>query len=240
MSEAERQRKMAQALEAKRIEMERAATSAPSVVTTQASKQAPAAKQPADVPSVSDVEVAAARRKALIDQQRELTQIARKASESIHQPTTDGDLPTSTEPPGTPATDRDVEAIFGAGDAMLNAHVANVFAEVRTEVVRPTDQQKRRRKRDRTGGGRQPQRKRLDARKETEFRFGLRRLLYDESRSIDEVHCSNIEGQVWSRGSRQSVEAAVEYVNEKAEDAIIPEDLRDEIARLIREFTTRR
>ena len=68
----------------------------------------------------------------------------------------------------------------------------------------------------------------------------LRRLLYDESRSIDEVHCSNIEGQVWSRGSRQSVEAAVEYVNEKAEDAIIPEDLRDEIARLIREFTTRR
>ena len=43
MSEAERQRKMAQALEAKRIEMERAATSAPSVVTTQASKQAPAA-----------------------------------------------------------------------------------------------------------------------------------------------------------------------------------------------------
>ena len=184
---------------------------------------------------MSDVDAAM---KALIDQQRELTH--RTQGIGIDPSTdTDGDPQLRPNAPA-PLPPIVMSKQFGAGDALSNAHVANVFAEVRTEVVRPTDQQKRRRKRDRTGGGRQPQRKRLDARKETEFRFGLRRLLYDESRSIDEVHCSNIEGQVWSRGSRQSVEAAVEYVNEKAEDAIIPEDLRDEIARLIREFTTRR
>ena len=237
MSEAERQRKMAQALEAKRIEMERQRTSAPSAVTAQASKQGACGEQPADVPSVSDVEVACLREESAHRSQRNSPRShARHRNRSINRPRT----VISQLRPNAPATLPPIVMSKQSSALETPRRMLNVFAEVRTEVVRPTDQQKRRRKRDRTGGGRQPQRKRLDARKETEFRSGLRRLLYDESRSIDEVHCSNIEGQVWSRGSRQSVEAAVEYLNEKAEDAIIPEDLRDEIARLIREFTTRR
>ena len=115
---------------------------------------------------------------------------------------------------------------------------ANVFKTIRTEVKKGDKKQKRRRSNDKKGGGRQPQSKKLDRRKYLEYKYAARELLDNDS--ISEEHRSNILGQIWAKGERSGVDDAVEFIDQKEAELIIPEEVADEFRKMVRRYTTKR
>lgn len=115
---------------------------------------------------------------------------------------------------------------------------ANVFKTIRTEVKKGDKKQKRRRSNDKKGGGRQPQSKKLDRRKYLEYKYAARELLDNDS--ISEEHRSNILGQIWAKGERSGVDDAVEFIDQKEAELIIPEEVADEFRKMVKKYTTKR
>tara|TARA_B100000282_G_scaffold253452_1_gene198649 strand:- start:1338 stop:2189 length:852 start_codon:yes stop_codon:yes gene_type:complete len=123
-------------------------------------------------------------------------------------------------------------------DSPIRDGAANVFKTIKTEVKKSDRKQKRRRSNDKKGGGRQPQSKKLDRRKYLEYKYAARELL--ENDSISEEHRSNILGQIWAKGERSGVDDAVDFINQKEAELIIPEDVADEFRRMVKRYTTKR
>lgn len=115
---------------------------------------------------------------------------------------------------------------------------ANVFKTIKTEVKKSDRKQKRRRSSDKKGGGRQPQSKKLDRRKYLEYKYAARELLDNDS--ISEEHRSNILGQIWAKGERSGVDEAIEFINQKEAELIIPEEVADEFRKMVKRYTTKR
>tara|TARA_B100000614_G_scaffold236411_1_gene233924 strand:- start:1772 stop:2632 length:861 start_codon:yes stop_codon:yes gene_type:complete len=115
---------------------------------------------------------------------------------------------------------------------------SNVFKTIRTEVNKTDRKQKRRRPADKRGGGRQPQSKKLDRRKYLEYKYAARELLDNDS--VSEEHRSNILGQIWAKGERSGVDDAIEFINQKEAELIIPEEVAEEFRRMVKKYTTKR
>ena len=71
-----------------------------------------------------------------------------------------------------------------------------------------------------------------------EFKYDVRKILDEES--VEDEHRSNILGQTWAKGERQSVSDAKEFLVEKVNAGIISEKCSTRIIKLIDSLTTRR
>ena len=120
----------------------------------------------------------------------------------------------------------------------ISKGATNVFKTIKTEVKKSDRKQKRRRSNDKKGGGRQPQSKKLDRRKYLEYKYAARELLDNDS--ISEEHRSNILGQIWAKGERSGVDEAIEFINQKEAELIIPEEVADEFRKMVKRYTTKR
>lgn len=94
------------------------------------------------------------------------------------------------------------------------------------------------RRREKKGGGRQPQVKKLDRRKYLEYKYVVRDLLDDDA--VDEENRSNVLGQVWAKGERISADAAIEFIDEKESELIIPKSVANDLRSLVKKYTTKR
>jgi hypothetical protein len=113
----------------------------------------------------------------------------------------------------------------------------NVFKTIKTEKKKIERRPKRRRG-DKKGGGRQPQSRKLDRRKYLEYKYAAKDLLdIDE---ISEEHRSNILGQIWAKGERIGVSEAVEFIDQKEAELIIPERVAEEFRKMVKRYTTKR
>ena len=121
---------------------------------------------------------------------------------------------------------------------VIQKGVSNVFKTIKTEVKKSDRKPKRRRPADKRGGGRQPQSKKLDRRKYLEYKYAARELL--ENDSISEEHRSNILGQIWAKGERSGVDEAIEFINQKEAELIIPEEVAEEFRKMVKRYTTKR
>ena len=121
---------------------------------------------------------------------------------------------------------------------VIQKGVSNVFKTIKTEVKKGDRKPKRRRPADKRGGGRQPQSKKLDRRKYLEYKYAARELL--ENDSISEEHRSNILGQIWAKGERSGVDEAIEFINQKEAELIIPEEVAEEFRKMVKRYTTKR
>ena len=121
---------------------------------------------------------------------------------------------------------------------VIEKGVSNVFKTIKTEVKKSDRKPKRRRPADKRGGGRQPQSKKLDRRKYLEYKYAARELL--ENDSISEEHRSNILGQIWAKGERSGVDEAIEFINQKEAELIIPEEVAEEFRKMVKRYTTKR
>ena len=88
------------------------------------------------------------------------------------------------------------------------------------------------------GGGKQPKQKKLNRRKQLEFRFDARAIL--DNSSVAEEHRSNIFGQIWAKGERIGIDSAIEYVSLKQQEGILTEDVSNELVVLIKSYTIKR
>ena len=115
----------------------------------------------------------------------------------------------------------------------------DVFKTVQTEVAKPsTDRRRKRRRGDKKGGGRQKQEKKLNRQKYLEYKYAARDLLNDDS--IAEEQRSNVLGQVWAKGERIGVLEALEFIELKVEEEILPRKVADKLRDLVSRMTTRR
>jgi len=115
----------------------------------------------------------------------------------------------------------------------------DVFKTIQTEVAKPSSDRRRKRRRgDKKGGGRQKQEKKLNRQKYLEYKYAARDLLDNDS--IAEEHRSNVLGQVWAKGERIGVLEALEFIEQKVEEEILPREVADKLRDLVSRMTTRR
>jgi len=115
----------------------------------------------------------------------------------------------------------------------------DVFKTIQTEVAKPSSDRRRKRRRgDKKGGGRQKQEKKLNRQKYLEYKYAARDLLDNDS--IAEENRSNVLGQVWAKGERIGVLEALEFIEQKVEEEILPREVADKLRDLVSRMTTRR
>ena len=71
-----------------------------------------------------------------------------------------------------------------------------------------------------------------------EYKYEVRGLM-DEIGILDE-HRSNILGSIWTKGERQTVSDAKEYLEGKLSEGIITEDQQSRLLAVIDDYTIRR
>ena len=120
----------------------------------------------------------------------------------------------------------------------LSTGSQNVFKQIAVKSAGRSTGQRRKGSRDKKGGGRQKQVKKLNRQKYLEYKYAARDMLADPG--VAEEHRSNLLGQIWAKGERISFEAAIEYIEQKEAEGILPPTVAAELQRLIRRMETRR
>ena len=120
----------------------------------------------------------------------------------------------------------------------LSTGTQNVFKQIAVKSPGRTTGQRRKGSREKKGGGRQKQVKKLNRQKYLEYKYAARDMLADPG--VAEEHRSNLLGQIWAKGERISFEAAIEYIEQKESEGILPPTVAAELQRLIRRMETRR
>jgi hypothetical protein len=80
--------------------------------------------------------------------------------------------------------------------------------------------------------------RKLDRRKYLEYKYEVRDLL-DEP-SIPEESRSNVLGQIWAKGERIGVQEAIEFINTKEQELILPEEIAQKLRDLVKGYATKR
>ena len=137
-----------------------------------------------------------------------------------------------------PVTELPQEPMSPEVPESVSAGTQNVFKQIAVKSAGRTTGQRRKGSREKKGGGRQKQVKKLNRQKYLEYKYAARDMLADPG--VAEEHRSNLLGQIWAKGERISFEAAIEYIEQKEAEGILPPTVAAELQRLIRRMETRR
>lgn len=137
-----------------------------------------------------------------------------------------------------PVTELPQEPMSPEAPESVSAGTQNVFKQIAVKSAGRTTGQRRKGSREKKGGGRQKQVKKLNRQKYLEYKYAARDMLADPG--VAEEHRSNLLGQIWAKGERISFEAAIEYIEQKEAEGILPPTVAAELQRLIRRMETRR
>tara|TARA_B100000965_G_C19553100_1_gene740977 strand:- start:125 stop:1039 length:915 start_codon:yes stop_codon:yes gene_type:complete len=94
------------------------------------------------------------------------------------------------------------------------------------------------RRMDKKGGGRQRLEKKLNKQKILEFRYVARDILNDPD--VPEEHRSNVLGQIIAKGERISIDAAIEFIDQKTLELVLTEDISEKLKNEIKSISKRR
>ena len=94
------------------------------------------------------------------------------------------------------------------------------------------------RRMDKKGGGRQRLEKKLNKQKILEFRYVARDILDDPD--VPEEHRSNVLGQIIAKGERISIDAAIEFIDQKTLELVLTEEISDKLKNEIKSISKRR
>ena len=117
----------------------------------------------------------------------------------------------------------------------------NVFKTIQSVDKKSAGISKKKRKSrrmDKKGGGRQRMEKKIKKEKILEFKYVAREILNNPD--VPEEHRSNILGQIIAKGERRSIEAALEFIEQKNQELIITDEISDKLKSEIKSITTRR
>tara|TARA_Y100000766_G_scaffold281845_1_gene294062 strand:- start:11040 stop:11948 length:909 start_codon:yes stop_codon:yes gene_type:complete len=116
---------------------------------------------------------------------------------------------------------------------------SDVFKTIQTEISKTSSDRRRKKRRgDKKGGGRQKQEKKLNRQKYLEYKYAARDLLDDDA--IAPEHRSNVLGQVWAKGERIGISDALEFIEIKVAEEVLPREVADKLRDLVSRMTTRR
>ena len=117
----------------------------------------------------------------------------------------------------------------------------NVFKTIQSVDKKSAGISKKKRKSrrmDKKGGGRQRMEKKIKKEKILEFKYAAREILNNPD--VPEEHRSNILGQIIAKGERISIDAALEFIDQKNLELILTDEISDKLKSEIKSITTRR
>ena len=91
---------------------------------------------------------------------------------------------------------------------------------------------------DKKGGGRQRLEKKLKSNKILEFKYVAREILSHPD--VPEEHRSNVLGQIIAKGERISIDAAIEFIDQKNLELVLTDEICDKLKHEIKNISTRR
>jgi len=94
------------------------------------------------------------------------------------------------------------------------------------------------RRMDKKGGGRQRLEKKLKSNKILEFKYVAREILSHPD--VPEQHRSNVLGQIIAKGERISIDAAIEFIDQKNLELVLTDEISDKLKSEIKSISTRR
>ena len=134
-----------------------------------------------------------------------------------------------------------IEIIDSGIEDKNQARNLNVFKTIQTVDKSSAGISKKKRKSrriDKKGGGRQRLEKKLKSNKILEFKYVAREILSHPD--VPEQHRSNVLGQIIAKGERISIDAAIEFIDQKNLELVLTDEISDKLKSEIKSISTRR
>ena len=135
----------------------------------------------------------------------------------------------------------DINEIVSEPTENVTSRNLNVFKTIQSVDPASAGISKKKRKSrrmDKKGGGRQRLEKKLKSNKILEFKYVAREILSHPD--VPEEHRSNVLGQIIAKGERISIDAAVEFIEQKNLELILTDEISDKLKSEIKSISTRR
>jgi hypothetical protein len=58
--------------------------------------------------------------------------------------------------------------------------------------------------------------------------------------AVKEENRSNVLGQIWAKGERVGIEDALEFIDQKEAELVIPKEVADAFRKIVKRYTTKR
>ncbi len=135
--------------------------------------------------------------------------------------------------PELDSTDDELEGYSGK-----NLNVFKTIQIVDKSSAGISKKKRKSRRIDKKGGGRQRLEKKLNKQKILEFRYVARDILDDPD--VPEEHRSNVLGQIIAKGERISIDAAMEFIDQKTLELVLTEEISEKLKSEIKSISKRR
>ena len=122
--------------------------------------------------------------------------------------------------------------------ANRNLNVFKTIQSVDKSSAGISKKKRKTRRIDKKGGGRQRLEKKLNRQKILEFKYVAREILSHPD--VPEEHRSNVLGQIIAKGERISIDAAIDFIEQKQEEMILTKEISDKLKQEIKSISTRR
>ena len=197
-------------------------------------------------PSTNDIVRKQSREDRLAELRRKSEELKKNAAETVEvhadpESTSTGneeELVASTSTSTTAPVAVETAPAVPSDPDVLTPAPQNVFKKIETKV-KPKDHRGRKRRRfDKTGGGRQKAEKLLNRQKYLEYKYAAKDILNNPD--VAEEHRSNVLGQIWAKGERMGVDESHAFIDQKVEELILSEAVANELRQLVNRMTTRR
>ena len=125
-----------------------------------------------------------------------------------------------------------------SSSAGKNLNVFKTIQSVDRSSAGISKKKRKTRRMDKKGGGRQRLEKKLNRQKILEFKYVAREILAHPD--IPEEHRSNVLGQMIAKGERISIDAAIEFIEQKQAEMILTVEISEKLKQEIKSISTRR
>lgn len=125
-----------------------------------------------------------------------------------------------------------------SSSAGKNLNVFKTIQSVDRSSAGISKKKRKARRMDKKGGGRQRLEKKLNRQKILEFKYVAREILAHPD--IPEEHRSNVLGQMIAKGERISIDAAIEFIEQKQAEMILTVEISEKLKQEIKSISTRR
>ena len=135
----------------------------------------------------------------------------------------------------------EINEIVSEATENVTSRNLNVFKTIQSVDPASAGISKKKRKSrrmDKKGGGRQRLEKKLKSNKILEFKYVAREILSHPD--VPEEHRSNVLGQIIAKGERISIDAAIEFIEQKNLELILTDEISDKLKSEIKSISTRR
>tara|TARA_B100001109_G_scaffold37628_1_gene29457 strand:- start:2216 stop:3130 length:915 start_codon:yes stop_codon:yes gene_type:complete len=211
----------------------------------------PVVEKPAPEPTISETTATVVTKKPQQTREERLEELKRKSQQSKDNAKLSKSQIKHEQEVATKPLEAEVDTVVqtdeneSVGQSSISegpsSNSLNVFKTIQSVDKSSAGISKKKRKTrrmDKKGGGRQRLEKKLNRQKILEFKYVAREIL--DNPDVPEEHRSNVLGQIIAKGERISIDAAMEFIEQKNRELILTDEIADKLRSEIKSISTRR